>query len=284
MDKEARRCALLEVNCETDFVARNTSFKQLTAQLTLDLFSPSAQSNLPSSTDKSDLVTKFIFSTNELNFLNDQISQAVTKLGENIKLSRALILHLNEPVRNDLLLFGHAHASGDYIADIDGVKLGKYGSVIVLRQLSDEEKKEKLKSIEPEPMEKIESSSLSNNQEKEESEKSDKQLTDEEIDNQELDIEFVEEPIEYTIDNVGKILCQQVIGMSPVYLSKSPEQLAKEKELRDKGFKIPEDSEYLLDQKTIVDANLSVADFCDNNGVQIIDFIRYECGGDDVQE
>ena len=275
MHHESRQCALLEVNCETDFVARNQNFKQLVAQLTSSLLSPTINKPSPSVLPNTNLATKNVFGSDDLKFFNEQLSQAVIQLGENIKVSRGLILQLTEPQREDLHLFSYVHASGESIADINSVKLGKYGAIIVARQLSNEERKELPK------VEMAESQSVTKKQSNDAGVEDQKEikLTDEEIDNQEYDIEFgEEEPVNYTVDDVGKIICQQIVGLNPIYLKKPEEVVAKEKELMKQGYKIPEDSEYLLDQKTIINPSLSVAEFCDQHGIHILDFVRYECG------
>jgi elongation factor Ts len=71
---------LLEVNCETDFVARTEDFKQLCHDIALQVASMEPA-------DVDELLTQdFIKAPSET--IQDLIKGAIAKLGENIKVSR----------------------------------------------------------------------------------------------------------------------------------------------------------------------------------------------------
>ncbi|XP_074602350.1 elongation factor Ts, mitochondrial [Brevipalpus obovatus] len=285
LDQQLGRGCLLELNCETDFVARNDKFRELAAHITKDLGN-AMQVRSPQEPIKKNFISRYTIRGENLEAFNDKISGAITQLGENIKLARAMLVQ-NEPRREDIIMFGHAHASGDTIPDVDGIKLGKYGAIVACRQLTPEEmakvqERQSAAAAAADAMIKESHKPKSEQQAgKDVHEGETRQLTDEEVDDRvgEEDDDF-EEPsyAELTTDGVGRILCQQVIGLNPAHLRKSEQLLAKEKELMDQGYKIPEETDCLLEQKIIINDSLTVADFAANHGFEVVDFVRLECG------
>ena len=71
---------LLELNCETDFVARNKEFKELAHDLTLHIAAMSSED------EKGLLEEPFI--KNEEITIGQLIEEKITKLGENIKIGK----------------------------------------------------------------------------------------------------------------------------------------------------------------------------------------------------
>lgn len=71
---------LLELNCETDFVARNKEFKELAHDLTLHI------AGMDSKDEKNLLEEPFV--RNPDITIGDLIQEKIAKLGENIKVSR----------------------------------------------------------------------------------------------------------------------------------------------------------------------------------------------------
>lgn len=71
---------LLEVRCETDFVARSEPFKELAHEIAMQIaaMSPENQEAL--------LAQPYI--KNEKNTIKDLVTQTVTKVGENIQIAR----------------------------------------------------------------------------------------------------------------------------------------------------------------------------------------------------
>ena len=126
---------MLELNCETDFVAKNQLFTELASVLTKTL----AQ-RMPTGTDvggqHSDIgsvVSKWKFSADQLSTLCPElIVDAIGKLGENIRLTKGCIVGTGtEP---DVHLIGYTHAVGGKVSASDqSVLLGKYGTIIALK-------------------------------------------------------------------------------------------------------------------------------------------------------
>lgn len=72
--------AMVEVNCETDFVARNNDFKIFVHDLTLQVASMN-----PENVDEL-LKQEFFKDTSKT--IQDYLNETITKIGENIKISR----------------------------------------------------------------------------------------------------------------------------------------------------------------------------------------------------
>jgi len=93
--------ALIEVNCETDFVARTDEFKELAHNLALQTAAMSPQfvspEDMPQETDKDPqiaclLLQPFIKDPNKT--VQDIITETIAKVGENIKVRRFVRLEL----------------------------------------------------------------------------------------------------------------------------------------------------------------------------------------------
>ncbi|MCX6009984.1 MAG: translation elongation factor Ts [Chloroflexi bacterium] len=90
-----RIAALIEVNCETDFVARTDEFKELAHNLALQIAAMSPQfispEDMPQETDTDPqiaclLLQPFIKDPNKT--IQDIITETIAKVGENIKIRR----------------------------------------------------------------------------------------------------------------------------------------------------------------------------------------------------
>jgi len=71
---------ILELNCETDFVARNEKFKELAHEISMHIAAMNAQ-------DSEELLSQ-PFIKNQEKTIKDLITEAVAKLGENIKIGK----------------------------------------------------------------------------------------------------------------------------------------------------------------------------------------------------
>lgn len=122
--------ALIEVNCETDFVAKNEKFKEfvtLTSKACVDHVA-----SLPTN----DTVSKIEFQGDSLKnvvladgkTLADQLALLIGNVGENASLRRAICFKVADSVQ----LVGAAHpAPAD--ATADSVQVGKYGSIVAFQ-------------------------------------------------------------------------------------------------------------------------------------------------------
>ncbi|PIP15512.1 MAG: translation elongation factor Ts [Candidatus Portnoybacteria bacterium CG23_combo_of_CG06-09_8_20_14_all_44_36] len=77
---------ILELNCETDFVARNEEFKRLAHDLTMHIAA------MGSKDTKSLLEEPFIKDTGKT--IKDLLAEAIAKLGENVKLGKFVRLEI----------------------------------------------------------------------------------------------------------------------------------------------------------------------------------------------
>lgn len=117
--------AIVEVNCETDFVARNENFKQF-----LELASQSCAKYVQE-VDASK-ITKIALETDALKnlklddgkTLGDHLALMIGTVGENAALKRAICYKAPEAVQ----LFGFSHPAPEIIED-GKVLMGKYGAI-----------------------------------------------------------------------------------------------------------------------------------------------------------
>lgn len=87
-------------------------------------------------------------------------------------------------------------------------------------------------------------------------------------------------------ESVARQLCQHIVGMNPKEVGEwtpapvdikeqKKKKKSKENEVEQKVTDLPESR--LLDQEFLLDSG-TVRDFLKNNGPQVIDFVRLECG------
>ncbi|XP_045470084.1 elongation factor Ts, mitochondrial isoform X2 [Harmonia axyridis] len=223
--------AMIELNCETDFVAKNNEFKSMVeaaAESCLNYTSKQYKSNLP--------VTKICFSGEQLRDLpakdgkklSDQLALLIGCIGENATFKRAFCFKAGHGVS----LAGYAHPSGEEIND---VQLGKFGSIVAFTQLT---------------------------------------------------------PKEVDMNRVGKELCQHIVGLNPSKIGSTEEvtselkeevtsELKEEKtsELKEEETsKLKEDEDSLLNQEFLLDEGITVKEYLAENGVEVLDFKRFQCG------
>ncbi|XP_064646522.1 elongation factor Ts, mitochondrial-like isoform X2 [Lineus longissimus] len=119
--------AMVEINCETDFVARNKKFQNLVSQI----------SNLVLQQGKESDAAKIYWERDEFNKLSssnktisDMVAMEVGSLGENMAAKRGVVIRAGENFK-----VGHyVHAIGAGDKESGQCSLGKYASVIRYRQ------------------------------------------------------------------------------------------------------------------------------------------------------
>lgn len=120
--KDDHSATLVEINCETDFVARNENFKDLVARVT-DVchkhFSATEADQVHLAKDEVNALTS------EGSTLADLVAIQVGSVGENIALRRASFLRSTPST----VLSSYIHASGPQIS-VDNCKLGKFGALV----------------------------------------------------------------------------------------------------------------------------------------------------------
>lgn len=130
--------ALVEVNCETDFVARNEVFKNLVAQAAASALKFKQkvikQNQLVNSLSFDDIAhLREIIPTHDLEdikldeeCLKDSIISVINQLGENIVLNRAVTIATSK--HHVIGAYAHGNTSGS----VEGCLYGKYASLVVL--------------------------------------------------------------------------------------------------------------------------------------------------------
>lgn len=118
---------MIEVNCETDFVARNQNFQQFVQTASLACIN-----HISGMESKNDL-TKISIEQEGLNklvlpdgkTLNDHLALLIGTVGENASLKRAICFKTNESIK----LSGYAHPAPN-VEDSNSIKFGKYGTIV----------------------------------------------------------------------------------------------------------------------------------------------------------
>ncbi|CAD5231583.1 unnamed protein product [Bursaphelenchus xylophilus] len=121
--------AIVELNCETDFVARSDEFKKLVCEITESVLKAGeeiAEEKSPKE-DKEIVVIPVdenLLRTEGNKTVKEAIAMLIGKLGENITLKKAEIL----VAKKGLDIYGHVHPN----VDSSGVKIGQFVSVLTL--------------------------------------------------------------------------------------------------------------------------------------------------------
>jgi elongation factor Ts len=96
--------AILELNCETDFVARTDEFKQLAHDLAMQIAAMDpkfvAEEDVPKGADiepQTACLLRQAYIKDPETSIQDIINEAIAKVGENIKVSRFARFELGEP-------------------------------------------------------------------------------------------------------------------------------------------------------------------------------------------
>ena len=75
------------------------------------------------------------------------------------------------------------------------------------------------------------------------------------------------------LEDISRQLCQHVVGMNPKSMGYGEEPKANK-----------DDERRLLLQEFLLDPTLTVHEFMNSKGVEMIDFVRFECGEADPEE
>ncbi|XP_075121790.1 elongation factor Ts, mitochondrial [Leptodactylus fuscus] len=207
--QEGNTAVMVEVNCETDFVARNVKFQQLVQQAALcTLKQCRSGGQQQASYSKGFLPGEEILQmkTDELT-LKDVLAMTIGKLGENMLMKRAAWVMTS----SDMFIGSYMH--GALQADLPSsanISFGKYGSLVVCRRTDE--------------------NSTSN------------------------------------ITELGRRLGQHVVGMNPLSVGTIEDESEGDAETR------------MLAQPFLLEPSLTVGQYLQPHGVQVLDFVRFECG------
>ncbi|CAF0961510.1 unnamed protein product [Brachionus calyciflorus] len=121
-DRANNQATIVELNCETDFVARNEKFLDLSSNLAKSVLVNSNVSESRVLLGREDLIK--LQYLNESKTIGDQVALSIGNLGENMSIRRAVIYKLKE----DQILGWYMHGSS---ADsLNNCHFGKYGSLV----------------------------------------------------------------------------------------------------------------------------------------------------------
>ncbi|XP_071101157.1 elongation factor Ts, mitochondrial-like [Haliotis cracherodii] len=193
--RDQQTATMVEVNCETDFVARNEKFVKLVSSLAL-----ACQKHFLSQPDRKvsmDGTALRDLQAGEGQTLADVVALEVGSVGENMSLRRAV--HLRAAENN--FLSSYVHVSGPDINTNSECKLGKFGSLLELQDLP----------VESEDTHDSSSSSDSDS-----------------------DSSSEEEEAPLTREEACRQLGQHVVGMNPRRIGKEEDEPSKSKDEEDK--------------------------------------------------
>ncbi|XP_054662891.1 elongation factor Ts, mitochondrial [Grus americana] len=129
--REGPAAVMVEVNCETDFVARNAEFQRLVEQAALGTMAHCRAAAAPAAS-----CTKHLLQADELAqlrtgpegaLLSDRLALAIGKLGENVTLRRAAWLRVPE---EDGYISAYAHG---WLPATAPVAMGTYGALVAFQ-------------------------------------------------------------------------------------------------------------------------------------------------------
>lgn len=213
----------MQVNCETDFVARNELFVDLVSKVT-----NAAVVKRKKIVDQNQKVNALAGELEHLREVipehklkNEQIQSGdgetvadtvawtIGKLGENIKISKAITM----TTEASNVIGSYVH--GPFVTSLGGCSLGRYGGMVAVKARQGD-----------------------------------------------ADMDSVE--------RLANRLAQHVVGMNPSVI----EEDGSENEAVQDG----EASNVLLEQEYLLDDSIIVKDLLNREAVEVVDFVRYECG------
>ena len=211
----------LQVNCETDFVARNELFVDLVSKVT-----NAAMMKRKKIVDQNQKINAFAGELEHLRevipehklrneeILNsggetvaETVARTIGKLGENIKINK--VVTMTTEVSNVIGSYVH----GPFVTSLGGCSLGRYGGIVALKP-----------------------------------KQGDADLN--------------------SVLHLANRMAQHVVGMNPKVITQHGSEAVKDGEV----------SDVLLEQEYLLDDNVTVKDLLNREGVEVVDFVRYECG------
>ncbi|XP_007445125.2 elongation factor Ts, mitochondrial, partial [Python bivittatus] len=139
--QEGNSAVMVEVNCETDFVAQNVKFQQLVQQVAIGTMMHHKETM-----DQSNTYAKHFLNSDELSQLRmgperslliDQLALAIGKLGENMVVKRAACVSVPE----NFFIGSYVHGSlSERSPLLSNLLLGKYGAVVICSSSEQDQK------------------------------------------------------------------------------------------------------------------------------------------------
>lgn len=212
-----------QVNCETDFVARNELFVDLVSKVAnaamikrKKIVEQNQKINalagdlehlrevIPEHKLKNELIQDSDGET-----VADTVARTIGKLGENIKINKAIAM----TTEASNVIGSYVH--GPFVTSLKGCSLGRYGGMVAVKPKQG---------------------------------------------NADVD----------TVRHLANRLAQHVVGMNPSVIEGGGRD--------NEAVKDGETSSVLLEQEYLLDDSVIVKDLLNREGVEVVDFVRYECG------
>lgn len=268
---------MIEMNCETDFVARNKKFQSLVQKITngCQLFSNSSDQHSPSA-----ILSKIPLSGEELaniplaenRMVKDEIALSIGEVGENIKTRRAVCFKSSGPV----LLVGYTHPAPEGISANakEFYCSGKYGAIVAFRPTESKSKSEK-RSRSQESLTLVGKQlcqhvvgkfSLACSIERSESNQLDYFVPG----MNPKEIGSMEQPVVAQQGEKPNV----VVESSGVNQDSSVAVSNEEEGKPDAEI----DETVLVNQEFLLDPDITVREFLIQNSIEVLDYIRFECG------
>ncbi|XP_068121239.1 elongation factor Ts, mitochondrial [Hyperolius riggenbachi] len=127
---EGNTAVLVEVNCETDFVARNVKFQQLVQQVAVSTLKHSQSIEKSQSPYMKGFLAgaEFLHMKTEDSLLKDLLAVTIAKLGENMTMKRAAWV----TVPSNMFIGSYVHGSlPAELPSLANMAFGKYGAVVI---------------------------------------------------------------------------------------------------------------------------------------------------------
>lgn len=294
VNKESSLALALELNCETDFVARNDVFRNLIVSLTNKIASSDLIKSSISSQQQqrqNDVVTKIKLDQEKLDPFKEHLVTTVSQLGENLVLKQAIAVSTASPTNNPpVKLEGYAHAVGGQKNILDGIYLGKYGTLLAYCEKPQEDLDYEKEWLTERENSNKRLNELRKTRESEKRKRAAIAAKEEGQDVQEDEVDYLEDDVtsedssSLPANLLPKMLCQHIIGMRPTKVRYNQEELQEIRKLielrKSSNNDEDEDFEALLDQKFIIN-NQIIRNVLKNSGIEVVDFLRIECGRSD---
>uniref|UniRef100_A0A915IJ15 Elongation factor Ts, mitochondrial n=1 Tax=Romanomermis culicivorax TaxID=13658 RepID=A0A915IJ15_ROMCU len=250
-DEKRGRGLMLELNCETDFVAKNAKFQELTSEICRHILESNSVNMAIKASEMDSFLRKSLMMKEEasslavqglenFNTIADLIASYVGQIGEKISLKRALYV---ETKSSECSLIGYAHPKS---APIDGVLMGQLGTIVAYGHRGD-------------------SNTFTSNAAG--------------VDPKALGGMICQQIVGMNPKTLGTFVDGDVIQTSPLPKNSGAEET--EESYENQLTKLDGGETELLKQDFLLQPEMKFGKFLQMNGAKVYDFVRFKCGEDD---
>lgn len=246
VDNNNTSISVLELNCETDFVAKNQIFKDLALSLTEQVALMKNNCSIHQFPDQR-FIEELRPPVESVTDLKNQIAPLISRLGENIRIQKATNYRVND---EGAKMFGQIHAqAGQKSVNSLNIGVGRFAALVALRKAKDSSPQD------PDRM-KVVGNRLCKHV-----------------------IGFSPSYIELP-DNIRKHLeqAEREKAETNIKNDNNDEDEHSDSEQVEMNQNNRDDWPSIMDQMLIMSEDQTVRDFCQENEVSIIYFKRLECG------